>query len=336
MRRQPITLKEVAERAGVSKMAASAALTGNMEHTRVSEATRARILAAAAEMGYMPNAVARSLKRRATHIIGMYCGYTFLDARHPFLGEIIGGAQAGCDVHHKDLLLHGVFRGLSVDDIYKELVDGRIDGLILTAGQEDPLVVRLAASHLPVVAIVDAVPSLPSVVVDDSDGSRQIVDFLADRGHQRLLYRSVSDLPQMVSVERRRTAFLEAAGARRLTVREWDAPEMTLPTDRDIAAWLDEPAEVRPTAAVCWNDLAAYDLLAHCHARGVRVPDDLALIGFDGLKTPLGFLLGLATIRAPWAQVARTAVDLLVAQIDGDTVPKETVLPVEFYRGATA
>lgn len=335
-RRQPTTLKEVAERAGVSKMAASAALSGNMVHVRVSEATRARIVEVAAEMGYMPNAVARSLKRRSTHIIGMYCGYTYLNARHPFLGEIIGGAQEGCDTYHKDLLLHSVFRGLSVDDIYRELVDGRIDGLILNAAPNDPLVVRLAESRLPVVAVVDAVHRLPSVVADDADGSRRIVEFLAAQGHTRLLYRSKSGLPPLASVQRRQSAFLAHARERNLTVREWYAPELTDPSDPAAAPWLDEPVATRPTAAVCWNDLAAYDSLAQCHSRGLRVPHDLALIGFDGIYTPLGFLMPLTTIRAPWARVARTAVDLLVAQIGGAVIPQETVLPVEFVRGMTA
>lgn len=335
-RRKPPTLKEVAERAGVSKMAVSAALSGNMAYVRLSEATRTRITEIAAEMGYMPNAVARSLKRRATHIIGLYCGYTYLNVGHPFQGELIGGAQEGCDTHHKDLLLHGVFRGLSVDDIYGELVDGRIDGLILNAAPNDPLVVRLAESHLPVVAVVDAVPSLPSVVADDADGSHRIVDFLAKRGHTRILYRSLSGLPLLTSVERRQAAFLAEARARSMTVREWSAPELTDTADPTAVAWLSEPAETRPTAAVCWNDLAAYDLLAHCHARGLRVPEDLAVIGFDGIYTPLGFLLPLTTVRAPWAQVARVAVDLLVAQINGAVIPQETVLPIEFIRGATA
>src|SRR5262249_8954496 len=111
-------MKDVAERAGVSKMTVSAVLNGTSTHVRVSEPTRQRVLEAARELDYRPNAVARSLRRRQTNIIGVYCGFGYMNARLAFLSEIIGGLQEGCDCHRKDLLLHGVFRGRSVEDIY--------------------------------------------------------------------------------------------------------------------------------------------------------------------------------------------------------------------------
>jgi len=107
---------------------------------------------------------------RSTNVIGIYSGIGYLNAVSPFLSELIGGLQEGCDQHHKDLLVHGTFRGLSVDDVYAELLDGRLDGLVVQALPSDPLVVRLAASHLPVVALADAISSVPSVVVDDYAG----------------------------------------------------------------------------------------------------------------------------------------------------------------------
>ena len=79
-------------------------------------------------MRYRPNAIARSLRSRRTNIIGLYSGYRYIDPRNPFMAPIIGGLQAGCAEHRKDLLLHTVFRGDSTDDIYAELADGRIEG----------------------------------------------------------------------------------------------------------------------------------------------------------------------------------------------------------------
>src|SRR5438067_446452 len=150
-------MKDVAERAGVSLMTVSAVVNGRTAERRISSATRDRVEEIARFLDYRPNGVARSLRRRSTNVVGVYSGIGYLNAANPFLSEFIGGLQEGCDEHQKDLLLHGTFRGRSVDDIYAELVDGRLDGLIVQAPPSDPLVDRLAASHFPVVAAVDAI-----------------------------------------------------------------------------------------------------------------------------------------------------------------------------------
>ncbi len=100
--------------------------------------------------------------------------------------------------------------------------------------------------------------------------------------------------------------------------------------------WLDQPRQNRPTAAVCWNDQTAYNLREDCHRRGLRVPEDLAIAGFDGLPPPHVPNQRLTTIRAPWIEVASTAISLLTRRIEGEAIPHETVLPVEFITGDTA
>ena len=86
---------------------------------------------------------------------------------------------------------------------------------------------------------------------------------------------------------------------------------------------------------VAFLDGTAYALVAHCYQRGLRVPDDLAVVGFDGCHSPHEIVRPLTTVRAPWAQVAWTAVQHLVSLMNGETVPQETVLPVEFLPGQT-
>ncbi len=334
-RKRATTLRDVAERAGVSKMAVSAALAGYSGSVRLSESTRARILEAANDLGYTPNEVARSLRRQRTDIIALYCGYGYLNARLPFLSEIIGGVQEACDEYHKDLLLHGVFRGQSVEDIHLACVSGKTDGLILNAAAHDPLVQKLAQSHLPVIAIIDPIEGLPSVCVSDEQGARLTIDYLSQLGHKHVLYFTRGTLPALVSVERRRDAFLKAAVDASITVTECgytDLAEM----NGDLLLSLIRPAASKShTAAVCWNDAVAYELLTKCVQLGIRVPTDLAIIGFDGLGTQIDSVMQLTSVRAPWAQVARTAVALLTAQIAGENVPEETVLPVELQVGST-
>jgi DNA-binding LacI/PurR family transcriptional regulator len=327
-------MQDIAQQVGVSKMAVSAVLGKTTSHSRVSEATRQRILEVAQQLEYRPNALARSLRSRQTNLIGFYSGYAFIDPRNAFLAAIVAGLQEECGAHRKDLLLHTTFRGDSSDDVYAELADGRIDGLVMTAPPEHSLAERLAASHLPVVAISDAIPALPSVVVDDTGGALLTLDYLAARGHRRILLRTA--WTRLVSAERRRAAYLQGGAERGMQVTEWHPPHPLNPEDPLPDGWEHRPRGERPTAAVCWNDVAAYDLLAHCQRRGVDVPADLAITGFDGDRNPLESRFRLTTIRAPWAEVARVAVRLLLAQFNGEEVPMETVLPVELAPGDSA
>lgn len=331
------TIKDVAERAGVSLMTVSAVLNGKATERRISKDTQKRVLEIAKLMDYRPNAIARSLRRKSTDVIGVYSGIGYLNASHPFLAELIGGLQKGCDEHQKDLLLHGAFRDRSYNDIYAELVDGRLDGLIVHAPPSDPLVDRLAASHLPVIAVTDAIPSVPSVVVDDAGGLALLVEHLVQQGHHRLMYLSpTAPLASLTSSLRRRTAFHAAAALHGLKVVEWSSQTMFSLAGTPVEAWLNAPLAERPTAAVCWNDSTAYEFMYYCRQCGLRVPEDIAVTGFDGFPMPPAAVRQLTTIRAPWDEVARTAIGLLVTHLKGHEIPSETVLPVEFLPGDTA
>lgn len=328
------TMSEVAERAGVSKMTVSAVLAGGSRHVRVSEPTRRRVLEAARQMAYRPNEVARSLRRQRTHILGLYCGFGYLNAANPFHADVIGGLQAGCDAHGRDLLLHGSFSGRSVSDIHAELTDGRIDGLLVLSPPDDPLLEMLGRSHRPAVAMVDAVPALPSVVVDDPDGGRRLVEYLAAKGHRRLVFGNCER--PLTSVARRRVGVLEQAAALGLEVTEHAADLCHHAWEGWLPEWQALSRERRASAAICWNDSCAYELLEVCRARGIRVPSDLAVTGFDNTRQPLDFQWRLTTVHAPWTAVAKTAVDLLVAQLNGNEIPLETVFPVELIAGQSA
>ncbi len=320
-------------------MTVSNVLSGNKARSRhVSEATRARVLVAIQEMRFHPNATARSLRRRRTNIIGFYAGRGYINPESAFLAAILGGLQEGCDAHRKDLLIHGTFRGKEVADIYAELADGRIDGLVLYSPPGDPLAEALAESSLPVVALVDADPMLPSVGVDDVAGSRLQAEYLAWKGHRRIAYHSAHNYETVISAKRRLVAFREAADRLGLELAEY--PSAYYRNESHVSEqgvrWLDASTETRATAAVCWNDVTAYDFLEHCLRRGISVPEEIAIVGFDGVIPTRGVGRKLTTIRAPWAKVAQTAVTLLVRLIEGEPVEPETMLPVELVIGDTA
>jgi DNA-binding LacI/PurR family transcriptional regulator len=318
-------------------MAVSAVLRGNSGTVRVSEATRERILEVARELRYRPNGVAQALRRRSTNIIGFYSGYGYLDARNPFLSVVIGGLQEGCGRRRKDLLLHGCYgagQGATPDDIYGELANGRIDGLVVTAAPHDPLIDRLRDSSLPTVAIVDRIPGIPSVVSDETAGTRLLVEHLYSRGHRRIAYRDYTGW--RVSIHARREAFAAACAECGMQVEYWTDDEHTSDPGPWLTEWLARDPDSRPTAVSCWNDLAAYDLLKHCESLGIRVPHDLAVTGYDAVPVAGLPRYRLTTIRAAIAESARAAIDLLVSAGEGIQPPETTVLPVELVIGDSA
>ncbi len=335
-----VTAKDIGDALGLSQPTVSRILSGTPGH-RVADETRSRVLEAAARMGYRPNAVARSLRRRRTNIIGFYTGYGYLDARNAFLATIIGSLQQAANQYRMDLLLHGVFRGASTDDIYAELLDGRVDGLFLHTYPDDPLAKRLAEQEgMPVVAIADAIPGIPSVVCDDAEGTRALIAHLWERGHRRIGY--VYPRTRFASVERRLGAFQNEMRARGVAGY---APEFAIDIENTLPALSQIRAMATPPSAVCcWNDLAAYDLIYACNQSGVNIPRDLSVVGFDGLLDPKMTPRPLVTAGADWNAIGKQAMELLAAQIETrlspnqdtvQTIPEVTTLPVHLIAGDT-
>ena len=333
-KKQGVTLQDVADLAGVNRVTASVALGRSPQGgTRVSEATRRRVLEAAHTLSYAPNVLARALRGERTNIIGYYAGYETLNAFHPFAAAILNGLQRSCRRHKQDLILFGSFERATEADIYATLLGGKIDGLVLLPTPRGPVINSLLDSPLPIVAVANAHPAVPSVVVDDVSGSIQIAAYLARQGHRRILYRT--HVERRTSTVRRLEAFCAAAAEHQIAVTVTYVGDQHLLTDAEIAL-LTGKKDQRPTAAVCWMDLCAYTLLAQCEGLGLSAPDDLAIVGFDGVVTSIKPERTLTTVRAPWADVAIQAVDQLLALLQGDKAPPETVLPVELQIGDTA
>ncbi len=328
------SMSDVARLAGVNRVTASVALNGSSRAgTRVSDATRLRVIEAAKELGYTPNAIALALRGQRTNIIGYYSGYEFLDAHDPFNATILNGLQRRCQMHRQDLLIFGSYQRNSVEEVYASLVNGKIDGLILLPTPHSPVLDELLQSHLPVIAVANPVPNIASVTVDDITGSRLLAEYLAQKKHQRILYRA--DPGEHTSTTRRLEAFLEAAASFDMDVQVSRGEKNGRLRAEEIDI-LRTPQELRPTVIVSWVDSHAYMLLEELRELNIRVPDDIAVVGFDGIRlTPRPFC-ALTSIRAPWNEVAETAVDLLMMLIDGEKVEQETMLPVELAIGDTA
>ena len=335
MKKRRVTLQAVAERAGVNRVTAAVALGKSPQGgTRVSAATRLRVQEAAQALGYAPNAIAQALRGERTNIIGYYAGYEALDAHSPFTAAILQGLQRSCRTYNQDLLLYGSFIRDTVDSIYTTVNSGKIDGLVLLPTPRSPVMDRLFDSQLPVVVVANSHPNAPSVIVDDSAGSTMIARYLAQQGHRHILYRTQREL--RTSTLNRQTAFCAEAKALGLKVTMTYEDEVHHALTTEEKAILQRPAHERPTAAVCWMDISAYILLEYCESIGLRVPEDLAIAGFDGVPVDVRPKRLLTTVRAPWVEVAAKAVEYVQWLLEGKEVPAQTILPVEFCLGDTA
>lgn len=328
MTQRPAKLQDIADKAGVSAMTVSLALRGGAGSQRMSAETRERVLRTAEDLNYAPNARARALRLGRTNVIGLYAGHGVVNVRTPFFTEVVSGLQEGCEETRRDLLLHGVFHGSSPDDLYRELADGRIDGLVVSMPAEAPLAKKLTASGLPAVAIADAIPGMPSVTVDDAQGMRDAAQHLYEKGHRRVDF--VHNPPYPSSARRRGEAFLAAGHALGIEVAV-----RNLQDDADPKAFLLDALDRGATALVCWNDHVAHWARGQAAAAGIDVPDELAIVGFDGIALPFGLGSSLTTVVAPWAEAARTAMHVLDRMLQGESVEEEMTLPVRFRPGTT-
>ncbi len=326
--RSRVTLKDVARHVGVSVNAASKVLNHTLSSGKVSEATRGRIEAAALELGYQPNSLARSLVRRRADIVGLYFDYE-LNLTEPFSANLVEGAEIGCKERQQALLIYSRRRDETIDDVCRRLLSGVVDGLAIPGWTANETIDRLCAAGMPIVQYGYIHPELPSVVIDERSGAEQIAAHLAGKGHTWAFYRACSVVANL-----REQCQHEMAHKYGLRLDGYATDNLGNITPEEIEL-LARPAGSRPTAAICWNDQFAYRLLEYCEQIGLRVPEDLAIVGFDRAATFPGPKMELTTVFAPWIDMARLSISLLVDIRDGNDVLKDTILPVELRIGNT-
>jgi DNA-binding LacI/PurR family transcriptional regulator len=324
------TLQDVADRAGVSRSAASTVLNGGPGAQRASVATQERIRQAALELGYRTNAVARSLRRRVMRTIGFYNGYGYIDARNPFLSAVLAGMHAGCDRRRHDMLVHQVTGYDNVNQKVDEIVSGKVDGVVVYTERGDPAVDMLVRQGFPAVAIADAHPQITSVVADDAGGSTMLARRLAERGHRHIAYR----MPpiERISANSRYSGFVKEAESLGVCVTRIESFDFLGAISPEEAAVLTAPEGKRPTAIACWSDGSALSILEFLAEQGIT--DQFAVTGFDGFDLPR-MPAKLTTIRVDWDVVAVTAVDTVCEIVAGNSVDHLITVPVTLVDGVT-
>jgi LacI family transcriptional regulator len=316
------TIKDVAREAGVS----TATVSRVFNHSRiVSDETRRQVREVAARLNYWPNAVARSLITNRTHTVGL-----LLPELH---GEFFSSVIRGIDLASRREGLHLLVSSSHADT--QELVDallamrGRIDGLIVMAPDVDaPAAIRDSAGHIPIVLLDPGgtVDGHDTLSIANFEGAHEVVRHLLSLGH-----RSIAT----VTGPERNVDARERVGGYRAALREAGAevaPRLEIAGDFTEPSGFRAGTEIvklnpRPTAVFVGNDHMAVGVLRAIHEAGLRVPEDIAVAGFDDIEMSRYLDPPLTTVRVDTFTLGEQAVSLLMRASRGEMSPRHTRLP---------
>ncbi|TFF17552.1 LacI family transcriptional regulator [Cellulosimicrobium terreum] len=335
--RRRVTIGDVADRAGVSKSLVSFVFN---DRPGVSVATRERILQAAKDLGWQPSARARALSRNKTQAVGLVIRREpELLSTDPFFPQFLAGVETGLAQHDYALVLQVVGDPATERAAYERFArESRVDGVFLTdvrvADDRHQLVASLGLSSV-VVAPTSASPDTDSAVVgmDDTTGVRRAVHHLYALGHRRIGH--VMGAAGYVHTEARKQAWtntLDELGIRDRAIATADFTGGS--GTRATHELLDLPRP--PSAIIYGNDLMAIAGISAATDRGIRVPEDLSVVGFDDIPLAPYIVPPLTTIRQDVVAWGAAAAETLVAAVEGRERPALSLPPVDFVvRGST-
>ena len=316
-RQRAPTIRDVARHAGVSVATVSRVLN---DIPVVRSEVRARVVDSIAELGYRPSSTARSLSLGRSQAIGVVAPFFTT----PSVVERVRGVAERAAARGYDLMLFHVETPEQRTAAFRDFArHDRVDGLLVISLRL--MAEELAAmrrDRLPIVMVDSGQAAVPHVVVDDVRGGQLAAEHLLARGHRRIAF--IGDLPAsplgFTSSENRRRGFRLAL--LRAGISSPASFEVRGLHDREDARRLAEALlrrDDRPTAVFAASDTQAIGVLEAAGACGLRVPEDVAVIGFDDIE--VAALLGLTTVRQPLRQSGAHGADLLVAAIEGHPPP---------------
>lgn len=299
------TIYDVARAAGVAASTVSRAFS---RPGRVHSETAERIRRVAAELGYHANPITRASSTGRTSMVALVIS----DIGNPFSNEIVHGAQvAAAEAGYCVLLADAQESGRREREVL-ERVMSTVDGIVLATSRMPDTAIRTIAKQRPVVVLNRAIADVPSIVTDNPRGVRRAVEHLAALGHRRITYAAG---PEASWVDGVRWRSLRATATELgLQARRIGPCEPTLTGGARAAAELSrQPA----SAVIAYNDLVAIGLIRALTARGVAVPHEVSVVGFDNVYAAELVTPALTTVAAPLNAMGHTAVRNLLAMIRG-------------------
>jgi LacI family transcriptional regulator len=316
--RQPrLTIRHIAQLAGVSTATVSRVVNGRAE---VSEETRDAVMRVVREHGYSANRNARGLSAGRTGFVGV----TLPVVHHSYFSVILAGAGEALYEHDMRIVLcpthHEHAREVS---LLERLMQGTTDGALLILPQESSEELAALHAHGYRFVIIDPLKRLdervPTVSAAHSAGATEAVEHLLSLGHRRIA--AITGPKGWIATEERLRGYRAALAAAGVM----PDPELEIESDfhdtggeRAAATLLDQPDP--PTAIFAFNDPLAIGAMRAAHARGIRIPEQLSIVGFDDTFEASIVTPALTTVRQPLAEMGRMAVNLLIRQLQDQRI----------------
>ena len=298
----PVTIHDVARRAQVSASTVSRALSAS--HL-VRGTTRERVLAAVRELGYQPNPAAQTLITGRTGNIGIVVP----DLANPFYTGVLKGVQARARQSGYAVLFGDSEEDAAAEEDLVRTMGRQVDGVIVCAPFASDIQLRKLADTTTLTLLNKRLRGVPAVLMDSAGGMRQVVAHLAALGHRRCAY--LNGPHNAWSNRERRRGLRSAAARNRMAVVEFGPFEPKFEGGVQAA---DLALASGATAVIAYNDLMALGVLSRLADRGVAVPQEVSVVGFDNLLYAAVCAPPLTTVAMPMEAGGRVAVDLLLAR----------------------
>jgi LacI family transcriptional regulator len=301
-----VTIRDVAAKAGVSVATVSRVFN---RKGPIREDTIRKVMDVAGEMQYVPHAGARSLSTRSTRTIGV----VLPDLHGEFFSEVIRGIDVAARQHGYHLLLSGSHSDRDEMRAVVQAVRGLVDGLIVMSPDLEPSALLADLPNgIDVVMLNSRVEGRPSITIDNSGGARDVVRHLCSLGHTRIAF--IAGPAQNADAEQRRRGF--RAESRAAGIEELELQGDFTEGSGHAAAQAIVAMRPRPTAIFAANDSMAIGALSAFREAGLRVPEDVALVGFDDIPIARFLTPPLTTVRVEIAELGRRAVAHVVGALE--------------------
>ena len=321
-----VTIRTVAADAGVSVAAVSKVLRNAYG---VSDALRAKVEASIERLGYRPSVAARGMRGQTFTL-----GVLLVEIANPFLPSVYHGIESVTDeAGYKVMVGVGAAREGREAQLIEQMIDNRMDGLILVASQISGQTLDRYARQIPTVVVGHHEPtaqSFDTINSDDFQGAQMVVRAFVELGHRDIAMLAMDrhkDHAADVSPQRE-DGYLAAMKAAGLTPRVLRMPPSNVPREEALRAVLADP----PRALFCWSDLDAVLLVNMAHEMGIRVPEDMAIVGYDDSPVAGLPLISLASVDQDGRRMGQMAAQALLARINGRQVAEHRLITPNLVR----
>lgn len=300
---------DVARLAGVSQAAVSRTYTPGAS---ISEKMRKKVLAAAEQLGYQPNIIARSLSGKATRLIGI----VMVKIGDPFYARILAAFSRKLQERGYWSLLINVNDDLALEEALPQALQYQVDGIVLTSATlSSPIAARCADLGVPVIMFnrYSLEVAVNSVGCDHARGAREVADFLMAGGHGRFAY--IAGEANSSTNEERERGFTERLAASGHTLFARGQGDYSYASGFEAAGGILEKTE-RPDALFCANDWMALGAIDRARQMGLDIPGDLSLVGFDDTAMAAWPRYALTTIKQPIDKLVAATVEVLLDAIE--------------------